>query len=38
MMATCKLHGVNPEAYVVDVLIRVQTDPHSRLGECSTGT
>ena len=33
LVATCKLHQVNPYDYLVDVLIRVQTHPNSRLDE-----
>ena len=31
--ATCQLHGINPEEYLADVLIRVQTHPASRLDD-----
>ncbi|MEQ9208216.1 MAG: transposase domain-containing protein, partial [Alphaproteobacteria bacterium] len=33
LMATCRLHGVNPEAYLADVLMRVGTHPASEIGE-----
>ena len=33
LAATCQLHGVNPEEYLADVLIRVQTHPAARLDE-----
>ncbi|TSC32019.1 IS66 family transposase [Corallococcus sp. Z5C101001] len=33
LVATCEANGVNPEAYLADVLLRVQTHPHSRIGE-----
>ncbi len=33
LVASCKLHGVNPEQYLADVLLRVQTHPHSRVDE-----
>lgn len=33
VVATCKLHNVNPYDYLVDVLVRVQTHPRSRLSE-----
>lgn len=33
LVATCKLHDVNPYEYLVDVLIRVQTHPQARIGE-----
>ncbi|HEX5828617.1 MAG TPA: IS66 family transposase [Candidatus Limnocylindrales bacterium] len=33
LVATCKLQGVDPEAYLADVLVRVNTTPLSRLGE-----
>lgn len=33
LVATCKLQGVDPEAYVADVLVRVATTPASRVGE-----
>nr|BDT35630.1 transposase domain-containing protein [Myxococcus sp. MH1] len=32
-MATCEANGVNPEAYLADVLLRVQTHPNSRIAE-----
>jgi hypothetical protein len=34
VIETCKLHGVNPEAYVTDVLTKpVKKRPNSRLAE-----
>lgn len=33
LVATCKLHGVDPEAYLADVLVRVATTPQSRIAE-----
>jgi transposase len=33
MVETCKLHGVNPQEYLADVLLRVQDHPASRLDE-----
>ena len=33
VVATCKLHGINPYDYLGDILIRVQTHPKSRLDE-----
>jgi transposase len=33
IVATCRLHGVNPYDYIRDVLIRVQSHPASRLDE-----
>lgn len=33
IVATCKLHGVNPYEYIKDVLIRVQTHPASSIDE-----
>lgn len=33
LIATCKLHDVNPERYLADVLIRVQHHPQSALHE-----
>ena len=30
---TCEANDVNPEAYLADVLLRVQTHPHARIGE-----
>ncbi|NPC70703.1 IS66 family transposase [Corallococcus exiguus] len=33
LVATCEANGVNPEEYLADVLLRVQTHPHSRIGE-----
>lgn len=31
VVATCRLHGVNPYEYVKDVLVRIQTHPASRI-------
>lgn len=33
LVATCEAHGVNAQAYLADVLIRVQTHPQSRINE-----
>lgn len=33
LLATCVLHGVNPQDYLADVLIRVQTHPASRIDD-----
>jgi transposase len=33
LVATCEANGVNPEAYLADVLLRVQFHPHYRLDE-----
>ncbi len=33
LLATCEENGVNPEAYVADVLMRVQHHPASQLDE-----
>jgi transposase len=33
LIATCEANGVNPAAYLADVLIRVQTHPASRIDE-----
>ena len=33
LVATCKLHEVNPYDYLVDVLIRVQSHPQARIEE-----
>src|SRR5512142_372361 len=33
IVATCRLHQVNPYEYIRDLLIRVQTHPASRIGE-----
>jgi transposase len=33
LVATCEANGVNPEEYLADVLLRVQTHPYSRIGE-----
>ncbi|AGC42887.1 IS66 family transposase truncated [Myxococcus stipitatus DSM 14675] len=32
-MATCEANQVNPETYLADVLLRVQTHPNSRIAE-----
>jgi transposase len=31
LVATCEANGVNPEAYLADVLLRIQTHPSSRI-------
>jgi len=33
LVATCEANGINPEEYLADVLLRVQTHPNSRLDE-----
>lgn len=33
LVATCQLHGINPERYIADVLLRVQDHPASRLDD-----
>jgi len=33
LVATCEANAINPEAYLADVLLRVQTHPNSRLDE-----
>ena len=33
LVATCQLHDINPERYIADVLLRVQSHPASRLDE-----
>ncbi|QDE94121.1 transposase [Myxococcus xanthus] len=33
LVATCGANQINPEAYLADVLLRVQTHPNSRIGE-----
>jgi len=33
LVATCEAHGVNAQAYLADVLMRVQTHPQSRIHE-----
>ncbi|WP_434346504.1 IS66 family transposase [Myxococcus virescens] len=33
LVATCEANGVNPEEYLADVLLRVQTHPNSRIDE-----
>jgi transposase len=33
LVATCEANDVNPEAYLADMLLRVQTHPDSRIGE-----
>ncbi|NOK10123.1 IS66 family transposase [Corallococcus exercitus] len=33
LVATCEANQLNPETYLADVLLRVQTHPHSRIGE-----
>lgn len=33
LVATCRLHNVNPYDYLTDVLVRIQTHPQSRIAE-----
>ena len=33
LVVTCETHGINPEAYLADILIRTQTHPQSRIDE-----
>lgn len=33
LVATCELHGINPERYLADVLIRVHTHPQGQIEE-----
>ncbi len=33
LVATCEANGVNPEAYLADVLLRVQSHPAARIDE-----
>ena len=33
LIETCKANKVNPEEYIADVLIRIQTTPHNRIDE-----
>jgi len=33
LVATCEANGINPEAYLSDVLLRVQSEPQSRIDE-----
>jgi transposase len=33
LVSTCEANSINPEAYLADVLLRVQTHPNSRLDE-----
>jgi transposase len=33
LVSTCEANGVNPEEYLADVLLRVQTHPQSRISE-----
>jgi transposase len=33
LVATCEANGINPEQYLADVLLRVQTHPNSRISE-----
>lgn len=33
LVATCEANGINPEEYLADVLLRVQTHPNSRINE-----
>ena len=33
LVATCQANGVNPEAYLADVLLRVQTQPAALIDE-----
>ena len=31
LIETCKLHRINPEAYLKDVLVRIATTPQSQI-------
>ena len=31
LIESCKIHGINPEAYLADVLVRVGTTPQSQI-------
>ena len=33
LVVTCEVHGIDPEEYLADVLIRVNTHPMSRIDE-----
>lgn len=33
LVSSCEINGVNPQAYLSDVLIRIQSHPHSRIDE-----
>ena len=33
IVATCRLHGVNPYEFIKDVLIRIQSHPAARIDE-----
>ena len=33
LVATCELHGANPDRYLADMLIRVQSHPNSQIAE-----
>jgi transposase len=33
LIATCEANGVNPEVYLADMLLRVQTHLNARIGE-----
>jgi len=33
LVVTCEAHGIDPDAYLADVLIRMQTHPQSRIDE-----
>jgi transposase len=33
LISTCAANGVNPQDYLADVLVRIQTHPHSRIDE-----
>ena len=33
LVATCEANDVNPEEYLADVLLRVQTPPQAHIGE-----
>lgn len=33
LVATCEANGINPELYLADVLLRIQTHPQSRIDE-----
>ena len=33
LVATCEANGINPQAYLADVLTRLQSHPNARLDE-----
>jgi len=33
LIATCERHGINPQTYLTDILLRIQDHPNDRIAE-----